>query len=163
MRGEIKVGRGALVANAGEHYVVAELLKRGAVAALVPRNVPSIDVLATKGSKTVRIRVKTKSAQYDDWQWVIKKDGTIFRELELKDDFTVLVDLAEATRDLRFYVVPTARIDKWLRDDHERWLSTPGRNGRKHDPENTKRHLNTRKREKDLEQYLEAWNGIWSS
>ncbi|MEW6717261.1 MAG: hypothetical protein AB1345_07150 [Chloroflexota bacterium] len=34
MSGKIKAGLGALIGNAGEHYVMAELLKRGIVAAL---------------------------------------------------------------------------------------------------------------------------------
>ena len=47
--------------------------------------------LAAKGKKTVRIRVKTKSAEYTDWQWMVKKDGQIFRDLGKRDDFTVFV------------------------------------------------------------------------
>jgi hypothetical protein len=34
MKGRIKAGEGSLIGNAGEHYVMAELLKRGIVAAL---------------------------------------------------------------------------------------------------------------------------------
>ena len=44
--GRIKAGEGSLIGNAGEFYVVAELLKRGVIAALVPRNTPAVDVLA---------------------------------------------------------------------------------------------------------------------
>ncbi|MDX1411893.1 MAG: hypothetical protein R3351_07020, partial [Nitrospirales bacterium] len=68
MTGKIKAGFGALIGNAGEHYVMAELLKRGYIAALAPRNAPGFDILATNGDKTVKIRVKTKSEQYDVWQ-----------------------------------------------------------------------------------------------
>ncbi len=53
--GRIKAGLGTLIGNAGEFYVMAELLKRGVVAALAPRNAPGFDVLATKGSLTARI------------------------------------------------------------------------------------------------------------
>ena len=65
MAGRIKSGEGTLIGNAGEYYVVAELLKRGVIAALAPRNDPAFDIIATKGSRTVRIRVKTKSAEYE--------------------------------------------------------------------------------------------------
>jgi len=78
MPGQVKSGRGTLVGNAGEYFVVAELLKRGKVASLAPRNTPAFDILATDGSRTVRIRVKTKSEEYTDWQWMAKKDGSIF-------------------------------------------------------------------------------------
>jgi hypothetical protein len=38
----------SLIGNAGEYYVVAELLKRGVIAALAPRNAPAFDILATR-------------------------------------------------------------------------------------------------------------------
>lgn len=141
MKGRIKAGEGALVGNAGEFYVVAELLKRGAIAALAPRNSPSFDILATKAGRTVRVRVKTKSEQYDDWQWVAKKDGTHFRELSPHDDFTVLVNLTRETKDLAFFIIATETLDKWLTDDFEKWKATPGKNGRPHDPTSKKRGL----------------------
>jgi hypothetical protein len=87
MKGRVKAGEGTLVGNAGEYYVMAELLKQGIIAALAPRNSPAFDILATKGDKTVRIRVKTKSEEYNSWRWVAKKDGAIFRDLHEKDDF----------------------------------------------------------------------------
>jgi glutamate/tyrosine decarboxylase-like PLP-dependent enzyme len=160
--GRIKAGEGSLIGNAGEYYVVAELLKRGVVAALAPRNTPAFDVLATKGSQTVRIRVKTKSDEYSDWQWVVKKDGTIFRALSDHSDFTVLVNLAMDNRGLRFYVVPTTTIDQWLRGDFDEWLRTPGKHGRAHDPTNTKRHLTEEKHAKDLARYLDTWDSLWN-
>ncbi len=84
--GEIKRGFGTLIGNAGEYYVVAELLKRNVIAALAPRNAPGFDILATRKSKTTKIRVKTKSEGYDMWQYSAKKDGkTIFRELSNKE------------------------------------------------------------------------------
>lgn len=64
MAGRIKSGEGTLIGNAGEFYVAAELLKRGVIAAPAPRNTPAFDILAAKGKKTVRVRVKTKSAEY---------------------------------------------------------------------------------------------------
>jgi Holliday junction resolvase-like predicted endonuclease len=81
LKGKIKVGEGTLIGNAGEYYVVAELLRRGIIAALAPRNAPALDVLATKGKITVRIRVKTKSHDNTGWHYVTKKNGSIFRNL----------------------------------------------------------------------------------
>jgi hypothetical protein len=37
-KGKIKAGEGTLIGNAGEYYVVAELLKRSVIAALALRN-----------------------------------------------------------------------------------------------------------------------------
>jgi Holliday junction resolvase-like predicted endonuclease len=78
MAGRIKSGEGTLIGNAGEYFVVAELLKQGVIAALAPRNAPAFDILATNQDKTVRIRVKTKTEEYDVWQWSAKKMGASF-------------------------------------------------------------------------------------
>lgn len=159
MKGRIKAGEGTLIGNAGEYYVMAELLKGGAVAALAPQNAPSFDILATKQNRTVRIRVKTKSHDFHVWQWSAKKDGTIFRNLSKDGDFTVLVGLAMENKDLRFYVMPTHTIDKWLQEDFKKWVKTPGRNNRPHNPTNPKRNLSEEQQE--LSSYLNRWDILW--
>lgn len=161
MPGRIKSGEGTLIGNAGEFYVAAELLKRGVVAALAPRNAPAFDILAARGPKTVRVRVKTKSAEYTDWQWMIKKDGQIFRDLCSQNDFTVLVNLTVDTKDLGFFVVPTLELNAWLIADFDEWVQTPGKNGRPHSPDNKKRHLGYPKFARRLTQYLHNWDTMW--
>ena len=161
MKGRIKAGEGALIGNAGEYYVMAELLKRGIIAALAPRNAPSFDILATRKNQTVKIRVKTKSQEYPIWQYSAKKDGSIFRDLSKHRDFTVLVDLAVATKDLKFYIVSTYRINKWLNKDFEDWVNTPGKNNRPHNPENKKRNLSQEKYAQELGKCLDKWEKLW--
>lgn len=161
MAGEIKQGLGTLIGNAGEYYVVAELLSRGVVAAMAPRNAPGFDVLATKGDGTVRIRVKSKRSQYTDWQWGIKKDGCIFRNLGGKDDFTILVNLAPDRADLAFWIVPTLILDQWLRDDFATWLATPGAKGQQRSADNAKRHINFPRFEQRLIPFRENWDSLW--
>ncbi len=162
MAGRIKSGEGTLIGNAGEFYVAAELLKRGIVAALAPRNAPTFDILAAKSQKTVRVRVKTKSAEYTDWQWTVKRDGTIFRDLGSKGDFTVLVNLTSETKDLTFFVVPTGLINDWLMMEFKEWVRAPGKDGRPHDPSNKKRHLNYPKFSERLARYLYNWELLWA-
>jgi hypothetical protein len=159
MAGRIKSGEGTLIGNAGEFYVAAELLKRGVIAAMAPRNAPAFDIIAAKEKKTVRIRVKTKSEEYENWQWVVKKDGTIFRYLSESNDFTILVNLTKETKDLAFFVVPTPMINNWLISDFNKWVETPGKNGRPHDKTNTKRHL--RMSQERLAPYLYNWEILW--
>lgn len=161
MTGRIKAGEGTLIGNAGEYYVMAELLKRGMVAAHAPRNAPSFDILATKEDHSVRIRVKTKSQGVPHWQVGAKKDGSIFRNISEKRDFTVLVDLATETKDLNFYVVPTHQIDTWLKKDFEEWVRTPGKNNRPHDTKNKVRNLLHKKYAQDLNKYHNQWEKLW--
>ena len=162
-KGRIKSGEGTLIGNAGEYYVVAELLKRGIVASLAPRNAPGFDVLATRGHFTTRIRVKTKSEQYDIWQWSAKPDGTIFRDLLGHSDFTVLVNLTDETCNLEFFVVPTHIIHEWLVTRFTTWLNTPGKNGRPHSATNRKRHRSYSKHADELRGYRSAWASLWPS
>ena len=161
MSGKIKAGLGALIGNAGEHYVMAELLKRGIIAALAPRNAPGFDIFASKGNKTARIRVKTKSEEYDIWQWNARKDRIIFRELSEEDDFTVLVHLALDHCDLVFFIIPTKLLEGWLVHDFEEWLATPGRGGRPHSPDNRKRHLHYENYQEIMEKYRNNWDILW--
>ncbi len=161
MPGRIKSGEGTLIGNAGEYYVMAELLKRGIIAALAPRNAPGFDILATKPQKNVRIRVKTKSEEYDAWQWVTKKDGSLFRYLQLSEDFTVLVDLSEKTSNMKYFVMPTVIINEWLTKEFIIWRDTPGKNGRPHAADNRKRNLGYKNHEKDLSMYLDNWESLW--
>ena len=91
----------------------------------------------------------------------MKKDGEIFRGLGKNDDFTVLVNLTPATKDLQFYVVPTFQLNGWLVDDFENWLRTPGKNGRPHDPSNKKRHLNYPRFADQLSPFLHNWQVMW--
>ena len=161
MNGRIKAGLGTLIGNAGEYYVVAELLKRDVIAALAPRNTPSFDILATKGNHTIRIRVKTKSQEYQVWQWSAKRDGTIFRDLSRDGDFTILVDLAMETKELKFYIIPTYKIDSWLKDDFDKWLQTPGKKGQQRSQTNPKRNLNEDTYSKKLSICLNKWDDLW--
>jgi len=151
-----EAGHGILTGNAGEYYVVAELLRRGVVAALTPRNSRSFDVLATKGVRTVRIRVKTKTA--DAWIWNAKEDGTIFPDLDQDADFAILVDLEPAAP--AYHVIPTRVLDSWLRADHEGWLARPGKSGRPHQPNRVRRLIPSRF-ENELNPYAKAWDSLW--
>ncbi len=160
MTGPIKAGEGTLIGNAGEYYVVAELLKRRIIAALAPRNSPAFDILATNGDKTVKVRVKTKSEGYNDWQWGAKADESIFQHLSEKEDFTVLVNLTNETKDLAFYILPTATVDDWLKKDFSEWAITPSKKGQPHDGNTKKRTLSYKKHQDQLKNYVD-WDILW--
>lgn len=161
MAGRIKSGQGTLIGNAGEYYVVGELLKRGVIAALAPRNAPAFDILAMKENKTVQIRVKTKTEAYDIWQWSVKKDGTIFRELADLNDFTVLVNLTDDHHLMEYFIVPTGLLDSWLNQDFQNWLIMPGKMGQAHNPTNPKRNLSYQEYREQLESYRNHWELLW--
>ena len=127
--GLIKAGKGTLIGNAGEYFVVGELLRRGIVAALAPRNTPGFDVVAVDGMASANIRVKTRTAAADSWTWQAKSDGAIFRDVT-ENDFTVMVDLKEAGLNVDYYIVRTEDLEESLVRDYNHWLATPGGGGR---------------------------------
>ena len=130
----------AFAGNAGEFFVLAELTRRGWTAALTARNNRAYDILAKRDDEFAAIRVKSKTALSDAFQWSAKANGEIFLELANKSDFCVLVDLPE-DMDLgpTYYIVPTPVIDKWLRDDFQTWVTTPGAKGQQRAKENKQR------------------------
>jgi hypothetical protein len=129
--------------NAGEFYVLAELSPRGWTAAQTPRNARAFDILARQGSRQVAIRVKTKTHVSTGFQWNAKKDGAIFPEIG-GNDYCILVDIPEVTADNSaspvYYIVPTEKLDRWLREDFDRWVNTPGPIKVQRSQDNTRRN-----------------------
>jgi hypothetical protein len=166
VRDHTKKGLGTLVGNAGEYFVVAELLRRECVAALAPRNAPAFDILATRGGRTVRIRVKTRSAaKADKWQWNAKKDGTTFPELGEADDFTVLVTLPEDPRERpAYYIVPTASVDDRLRRRQAEFEKRGGSRENRHRCLVFRHDADPLKNDADwLAEYEGAWDRLWET
>lgn len=155
--GKIKEGKGTIIGNAGEYLAVGELLKRGVIAAPAPRGNPGFDVLATDGIKSMNIRVKTKTPAANSWVWVCKKDKqrTIFKNLSEKSDFTILVDLKDVQTSAEYYIVPTAQLDRELRAIFDRWLRSPGKRGKPHNPDNRMLRIGSG-------EWLSQWKGAWS-
>jgi hypothetical protein len=131
---------GAEIGIAGEYFVQAELTRRGWMAALTARNNRAFDILAKCGERHASIRVKTKTSAFKLFQWNAKPNGDIFLEMDAKQDFCALVDIPEARDESpTYYIVPTPVIDKWLRDDFNTWVNTPGAKGQQRAKDNKRR------------------------
>lgn len=80
------------VGRAGEHFVAAELHRRGAYAATFSGNMPNIDILASdvKQGRTVSIQVKTKTT--GTWHTTILR-GKPHEEPATEDRFWILVNI----------------------------------------------------------------------
>jgi len=157
--GRIKEGQGTIIGNAGEYLVVGELLRREVIAAPAPRNNPGFDVLATTGTVSVNIRVKTKTQAANSWVWNCKKDGTIFGKLSNKSDFTILVDLKDTKTSPEYYILPTTELDRKLRDIFDYWLHSPAKRGKPHASDNRMRRIGESTHQQE---WLSQWKGKWS-
>jgi hypothetical protein len=154
-----------LKGNAGEFYVLAELSRREWTAAQTPRNTRDYDILALKSGIQIVVRVKTKTADSTSFTWQAKRDKVIFRNIILCD-FCVLVDIPRLEFP-RFFIVPTAKMDTWLRAEYDAWVKAPSVKGLPHDPENRDRriYMDTREGishgyETKLTPYLEKWDSL---
>ena len=143
------------VARAGEHFVAAELNKRGAYAVTFAGNMPKIDLLACNSdqSRTVQIQVKTKKGGLS-WHASIV-DCMAMEEPPNPLDvikFWVFVDLGAYNAAPRYWIVP----DWWMRDDihaaHQEYLSRHG-GRRARNPDSTHHSIE--------EKRLAAWQGTW--
>ncbi len=141
----------ALIRAAGEHAVVSELSRRGALAALVDEGARGVDVLARKGGRSVSIQVKTKRPGVREWP--------LRKKLPEEADFFVLVNLSDPPE---FYVVPTATLAAWVEEDFREWVGTPGRGGRPRDPDNPFRGYGGMPGSMErLQPYRGAWDQLW--
>jgi len=94
-------------------------------------------------------------------QKTLKRDGSIFLGLSQKDDFIVLVNLTRETKEMDYFILPTAIIDGWLHAGFQKWVSTPGKKGQQRDPENKRRILHYGDVRDHLEKYKNLWEILW--
>ena len=118
-----------LTGAAGEYLVVAELLKRGFIASLVPDGVPNCDVVVTdiSGSRLAAVQVKTRWNIGADGGWhMSKKHESIVGE-RLCYCFVDLGDQPESVPNI--FIVPAEVVADVLKRSHRQWLITPGARG----------------------------------
>jgi hypothetical protein len=126
----------ALVAAAGEHYVLHRLFRHGLLAALAPRNEPNFDVIVF-GKKnavaaTIQVKARTRGA---DGGWMMRR-----KHEQLVEDglFYAFVDL-EIPDAVVTYVLPSAIVARTLKRTHEDWLKAPGKGGQVHNDSDMRR------------------------
>lgn len=151
----------SLVGAAGEHLVLSRLLARDLLASQAPRGTRKADVLVNPldGGKPRLIQVKTRTADGKSLGWHM---GLKHESISEKDLFYTFVNLELLNPTV--YVIPSRIVAKVVRDSHEEWLRTPGKNGQKHNETDMRRIMNDYgpafKTVKPgwMDKYLEAWN-----
>jgi hypothetical protein len=113
------------VGRAAEHYVVAEIHRRGGWAACFGGNMPKIDVLASDFEQVRKITIQVKAKRGGtSWQTSIRK-GRPWEEAEAPADrFWVLVDLRPAAPE--YFVMPEWWIENNIYDAHGDYLALHG-------------------------------------
>ncbi len=116
----------SLIGPAGEHYCLAQLLRRGQLATAAPPGVPDIDllVLSVDGNLTrATIQVKTRTVGRDGGWHMRKKHEALTHERM----FYAFVDFEPAVPSV--YVIPALVVADVIGRAHAIWLAMPGKNG----------------------------------
>lgn len=114
------------VGRTGEHFVAAELHRRGAYAVTFSGNMPDIDILASNidRTRTVAIQVKTKTA--GSWHTTTRR-GCPREEHPSETEFWIFVDIGrepEARPD--YFIVPAWWIENSIHTEHQEYLARHG-------------------------------------
>ncbi len=129
---ETKVSQSSLLGAAGEHYVMSELLRRGYIAALAPQGVPNVDIVVTDqtGKKLCSIQVKARRDIGSDGGWHMKAKHEL---MDSKHLFYCFVDFGKSQSAApKVYILPSMKVAEVLKVSHEKWRTTPGKNGQPH-------------------------------
>jgi hypothetical protein len=108
----------SLVGACGVFYVSAELSRRGWIAMPTIRNTSGIDIVASKGDKTVNIQVKTNS--YGKAEYPLRKGNENLASDRL---YYVFVTLKEKSTRPDFYIVPSRFVAEYIKKTHEFWAT----------------------------------------
>lgn len=165
------VAASTVLGAAGEHYVMCQLLRRGLIAALAPVGVPNTDIVVTDdlGDRLCAIQVKTRLEKGADGGWHM---GAKHERIASDLLFYAFVDFGRSLIDPpRCFIVPSQVVASVIRQSHQTWLATPGKNGAVHKdtdfrrflPDYDKMNIRFGHGAGWLDHYLENWAQIESS
>lgn len=116
------------IGNAGEYFVAGELERRGFTVAVPMANVKDFDVLAINRQTYQQFAIQVKTTGYKQKKWTLsQKNETLAGDNILY--FFVSLNERDAPE---YHIVPSRIVAQTIREDYERWLSTPGKQGQKH-------------------------------
>lgn len=115
------------IGNAGEHLVMAYLLKMGFQAFMADRGNTAFDIACVNGERKSLIRVKTTTSNMVKWS--AKKDGSLFLDMRRTDDFVAVVDLRESVSGALIYLIPTPVVANDIDRVHRFYYSHPKPDG----------------------------------
>ncbi len=123
------------IGNAGEYYIASVLSAHNFVATITLGRAEKYDILTVApDGKLFKLSVKTKFL-------ASAKDFTLSEKDEAgsaKDFYYAFVRLNEYKSEPDFWIIPSKVVCKLLRETHQKWKITPGRNGRPHGTSNVR-------------------------
>jgi hypothetical protein len=148
--------------NASQFFVAGELCRRGYSAVVTLGNTPNTDILCSniEGTRFVHIQVKT----------YVPGNSTCSVGLKSEKDFGenffwILggIPQPQSKSGFEYFIIPSTDMAKNIKEAHELWLRTPGRNGQAHNQTNIRTvHIPPYKSFSgwDISKYRERWDLI---
>lgn len=127
-----------LTGIAGVYYVAAELTIRGFNASALLRNSEYYDILAVNQSehKQILIQVKTSWNHRGGRKWILneKVEG-----LSISNLFFIFVNIVIENEDTskvkpEFFIINSIELSNKIKKEYDEWLTSPGRGGKKRNP-----------------------------
>ena len=136
------------IGNAGEYFVAGELERRGFTCAVPMSNTKDFDILAISRETYNQYAIQVKTNKGKDKSWVLSKKN----EDLIKDNIIyILVNLNELDQ-VEYHIVLSEIIANTIKEGHQKWLDTPGKNGQAHNDGNLRKFS-------DIEnKYLNNWD-----
>lgn len=113
---------------AGVYLAAAELTRKGYITSITSRNTKGIDVLVSNETMTKSIGIQVKTNQGTQKKWLLNANAEHYHSENL---FYIFVNLNDGGR-ADFRIAPSKTVAAFIRNNHKKWLATPGRNNQKH-------------------------------
>lgn len=136
------------IGNSGEYFAAGELERRGFTVALPMSNVKDFDILVRNRNSGKKYTIQVKTTKYKQKLWTLKKKNEEIKEKDFYYIFVALNNLEEP----EYHIVPSKIVADTIREDHKKWLATPGKKGQQHKD-------TTLRKFSDLnDEYLDRWD-----
>jgi len=130
------------VSLAGEFAVLSQLALRGYDANMTLGRTKSVDILVSDPTnlKMYKLEVKTNYQNSRNKPQISKVHGKIVsgwimnkkhEEIKAPDLFYCFVNIGKQTNLFKFYIVPSKIVAKYVKDEHQNWLSEKKKEGKK--------------------------------
>lgn len=133
------------IGNSGEYFVAGELERRGLTAAVPMSNTKDFDILAINRNNNNQYAVQVKTTTKNGWILSKKNETLIDNNI-----IYVLVKLKDLNPP-EYHIVPSKIVAQRLRESHQAWLNTPGKNGQSHNDSDIRQFRD------DNNEFLNKW------
>ena len=116
------------IGNCGEYFVAAELERRGFTAAVPMSNTKDFDILIINRETNKQIAIQVKTTRFKQKSWTLNEKNEKIIDDNVFYFFVALNELENP----EYHIVPSFIVAKTIKESHQKWLDTPGRNGQKH-------------------------------